>query len=90
MSRRTVPIGHTNVVVAVHAWRPPLGTAWIAESVGVVWSELDAVREALVAQRLAACADRHPGVRVERHAPCLVLLVRPTLEEQMSDERPSG
>jgi nucleotide-binding universal stress UspA family protein len=115
-------------LVAVHAWRPPLATARIAESVGVVWSELDTVREALVAQRLAACADRHPGVRVEQHvvhgsaaqhlaeqaarasllvvgsrgtgglsgmllgstsqaviryAPCPVLLVRPTLAEQM-------
>lgn len=54
-------------LVAVHVWRPPLGTARIAESVGIVWSELDAVREAIVAQRLAACADRHPGVEVKRH-----------------------
>ncbi|MFC3890782.1 universal stress protein [Lentzea rhizosphaerae] len=54
-------------LVAVHAWRPPLGTARIAESVGVVWSELDTVREAKVAQRLEACADRHPGVEVKRH-----------------------
>ncbi|MGW4213626.1 universal stress protein [Lentzea sp. NPDC004789] len=54
-------------LVAVHAWRPPLGTARIAESVGIVWSELDVVREATVAQRLEACADRHPGVDVKRH-----------------------
>ena len=117
-------------LVAVHAWRPPLGTARIAESAGIAWSELDTVRDALVAQRLAACADRHPGVRVERHvvhgsaahrlveqaagasllvvgsrgtgglsgmllgstsqaviryAPCPVLLVRPTLAEQMTE-----
>ncbi|HEX8866833.1 MAG TPA: universal stress protein, partial [Lentzea sp.] len=121
-------------LVAVHAWHPPLGTARIAESVGIVWSELDVVREAFVAQRLEACADRHPGVRVERHvvhgsaarhlvehsagasllvvgsrgtgglrgmllgstsqavvrhAPCPVLLVRPTLQEQMADEQTS-
>lgn len=54
-------------LVAVHAWQPPLGTARIAESVGIVWSELDTVREALVAQRLAACADRHPGVDVKKY-----------------------
>lgn len=54
-------------LVAVHAWQPPLATARIAESVGIVWSELDTVREALVAQRLAACADRHPGVEVTKY-----------------------
>lgn len=122
-------------LVAVHAWRPPLATARIAESVGVVWSELDTVREALVAQRLASCADRHPGVEVKRHvvhgsaahglveraagacllvvgsrgtgglsgmllgstsqtviryAPCPVLLVRPTLAEQMTEAQRPG
>ncbi|MET8764895.1 universal stress protein [Lentzea sp. NPDC004782] len=54
-------------LVAVHAWRPPLATARIAESVGVVWSELDLVREATVAQRLESCADRHPGVEVKTY-----------------------
>lgn len=48
----------------MHVWQPPLGSAKMAESVGIVWSELDAVREAMVTQRLEACADRHPGVRV--------------------------
>lgn len=54
-------------LVAVHAWQPPLGTARIAESVGIVWSELDIAREALVAQRLEACADRHPSVEVKKY-----------------------
>jgi nucleotide-binding universal stress UspA family protein len=54
-------------LIAVHAWQPPLRTARIAESVGIVWSELDAVREAMVAQRLEACADRHPGVEVKQY-----------------------
>lgn len=54
-------------LVAVHAWHPPLGNEKLAESVGIVWSELHTVRDATVAQRLEACADRHPGVRVERH-----------------------
>ncbi|SER71542.1 universal stress protein [Lentzea albida] len=54
-------------LVAVHAWRPPLGTPGIAESVGIVWSELDVVRGAKVVQRLEACADRHPGVKVSTH-----------------------
>ncbi|MET9232223.1 universal stress protein [Lentzea sp. NPDC003310] len=116
-------------LVAVHAWQPPLRTARIAASVGIVWSELDTAREALVSQRLNACADRHPGVKVTthvvhgsaahhlveqsegaallvvgargsgglagmvlgstsqavlRHAPCPVLLVRPSLSEQIA------
>ncbi|HEX7304980.1 universal stress protein [Lentzea sp.] len=120
-------------LVAVHAWYPPLRSARIAESVGIVWSELDTARDELVGQRLAACADRHPGVRVERHvvhgsaagklvalaegasllvvgsrgtgglrgmllgstsqavlrhAPCPVLLVRPSLAEQMGETFP--
>ncbi|MCX2951427.1 universal stress protein [Lentzea sp. NEAU-D7] len=54
-------------LVAVHAWHPPMGDEKLAASVGIVWSELQAAREAVVAQRIAACADRHPGVRVERH-----------------------
>ncbi|USX54398.1 universal stress protein [Lentzea sp. HUAS12] len=54
-------------LVAVHAWQPPLRTARIAESVGIVWSELDTVREALISQRLDACGDRHPGVEVTVH-----------------------
>ncbi|MBM7863740.1 universal stress protein [Lentzea nigeriaca] len=54
-------------LVAVHAWHPPMRNARIAETVGIVWSELDSVRHALVKQRLEACADRHPGVRVEAH-----------------------
>jgi nucleotide-binding universal stress UspA family protein len=54
-------------LVAVHAWNPPFETAELAESVGIVWSALDAVRESLVAQRLASCADRHFGVRVRSH-----------------------
>lgn len=54
-------------LVAVHAWKPPFESAELAESVGIVWSGLDAVRQSLVAQRLASCADRHPGVRVECH-----------------------
>jgi len=54
-------------LVAVHAWHPPMGTEKIAASVGIVWSDLDAAREARVEQRLASCAERHPGVRVERH-----------------------
>ncbi|MFJ8962611.1 universal stress protein [Lentzea sp. NPDC102401] len=54
-------------VVAVHAWHPPMHNARIAEAVGIVWSELDIVRDATVRQRLDACAHRHPGVRVERH-----------------------
>ncbi|WP_439657806.1 universal stress protein [Lentzea sp. HUAS TT2] len=55
------------LLVAVHAWHPPMGNEKLAASVGIVWSELQTVRDAVVAQRLAACADRHPGVRVERH-----------------------
>jgi nucleotide-binding universal stress UspA family protein len=54
-------------LVAVHAWHPPMRNARIAESVGIVWSELDIARDATVRQRLDACADRHPGVRVEGH-----------------------
>ena len=117
-------------LVAVHAWHPPMHNARIAESVGIVWSELDVARDAVVKQRLEACADRHPGVRVERHvvhgsaakrlvefaegasllvvgsrgtgglrgmvlgstshevlrhAPCPVLLVRPSLAEQIDE-----
>ncbi|MEU3645266.1 universal stress protein [Lentzea sp. NPDC034063] len=52
-------------LMAVHAWIPPLGTEELAAAAGVRWSELDAVRESLVAQRLFSCADRHPGVPVE-------------------------
>jgi nucleotide-binding universal stress UspA family protein len=54
-------------LVAVHAWRPPMRNARIAETVGIVWAELDTVRASRVRQRLGACADRHPGVRVEQH-----------------------
>lgn len=54
-------------LVAVHAWHPPMRNARIAESVGIAWSELDIVRESVVKQRLQACADRHPAVRVEQH-----------------------
>lgn len=54
-------------LVAVHAWHPPLGTEEIAAAVGIAWPELDAAREARVEQRLASCAGRHPGVRVEWH-----------------------
>ncbi|GGU50519.1 universal stress protein [Lentzea flava] len=54
-------------LVGVHAWHPPMRNARIAESIGIVWTELDNVRQALVRQRLEACADRHPGVRVETH-----------------------
>jgi nucleotide-binding universal stress UspA family protein len=54
-------------LVVVHAWQPPLRTARIAESLGIVWSELDTVREAMVAQRLEACVDRHPGVEFKKY-----------------------
>ncbi|MFJ5993260.1 universal stress protein [Lentzea sp. NPDC092896] len=54
-------------LVAVHAWIPPLGTEEVAAAVGIGWSELDAARASVVAQRLASCADRHPDVPVERH-----------------------
>lgn len=54
-------------LVAVHAWTPPLASEELAASVGIRWSELDAARLSLVAQRLSACADRHAGVPVETH-----------------------
>ncbi|MGW6930809.1 universal stress protein [Lentzea sp. NPDC054927] len=54
-------------LVAVHAWTPPLGDEDFAASVGIPWSELGAVRESLLAQRLAACAYRHPDVLVEQY-----------------------
>jgi nucleotide-binding universal stress UspA family protein len=54
-------------LVAVHAWSPPLGDEEFAASVGIRWSELGAVRESLVAQRLASCAYRHPHVGVEQY-----------------------
>ncbi|MDX8034264.1 universal stress protein [Lentzea sp. BCCO 10_0856] len=54
-------------LVAVHAWTPPFGDEDFAASVGIRWSELGAVRESRVAQRLAACAHRHPDVLVEQY-----------------------
>ncbi|MGW6442669.1 universal stress protein [Lentzea sp. NPDC055074] len=54
-------------LVAVHVWKPPMGNEELAASLGIVWSELQTARDAVVAQRLAACADRHSGVPVERH-----------------------
>jgi len=50
---------------------------------GIRWSELGAVRESLVAQRLAACAYRHPGVLVEQY-------MRPGLTEQFGQTRRAG
>lgn len=54
-------------LIAVHAWDPPMRDEEIARGFGIVWSELDKVRAAMLDQRLEACADRYPGVRVERH-----------------------
>ena len=115
-------------LVAVHVWQPPLCTARIAASVGIVWSELDTARSLRLAtaQRLRRPASRGEGhharrarlrrpplggaVRrgrssrrgargsgglagmvlgstsqaVLRHAPCPVLLVRPSLSEQIA------